>query len=814
MLFNKFLIMKKCILSALFNHDNPIMIKVSILSCLIVFMLTFTFDINAQSYTVVWSDDDVANQSAPPLFRKEYYSGTGRPRGLCTADMDQDGNIDVVTADREYANPYASGSEIKIWLNNGTGMLLSPLPPYQTSNLVGDANLIANDFNNDGFPDIVQGTNASSGTANNFTVFINDGSGNLLPGIKYDTPNMDGIGKVAAADFNGDGFADIVASDADTGIIIYFNNGSAVFDSFVVYSAPFNNTFRAGCVFTADFNNDGWEDIILQGDIIFVNNQAGVFDSTVNIGGSLHNVCIADFDTNGYVDVVTASTIFWNEGNMVFTSQQLTPPVGGSVIGWADAGDIDNDGLPDIVQGVKSPFRLVFYFNEDNRNFSDPEVYDMLTTSCSWFNQVECTDLNQDGASEAIVAEDAAFAFECFSSIPFVEHDVSAWFADIPLIPSPSKLYAGDDIIPIVPFQNEITPRLQIKNLGQHTEVFNVTFRVLDGASIIYEEILPETLTSGESKMIDFSPWEAGDMGTQYGINLFTDLTGDEFTDNDTITDIFTVDSVSVHSHSLPMQNAFSAAATGAYFAKSMRLTPLAYPAQIIEIRCFLHIVDSGIPVTFCVWSDANPDIRDTFELENIIWSTTENVGPYYGWYVVDIPDSVIVQSQDVECYIGAGWPAIITGGADIFPLWKGEIIYARNHYGNASGNSIDDLTWGDSGYRPHICGIVKYFENTGVEIKDSLQVQNIVFNNYPNPFSLTTCFNYSLPNYCKVEVSIYNTLGQKVKILVDENQDPGIYSIYWNGIDSQYTKCPSGIYFCLFTINNYFSIKKLLLVR
>ncbi len=458
--------------------------------------------------------------------------------------MDQDGNTDVITADREYGNPNSSGSEIKLWINNGIGMLISPSPPYQTSNLIGDANLISNDFNNDGFPDIVQGTNASSGAANNFTVFMNDGSGNITTGIQYNTPSEDGIGKVASADFNNEGFADIVASDAQTGIIIYFNNGSALFDSTDVYHAPFTNAFKAGCVFTADFNNDGWEDIILQGDVIFINNGAGVFDSTVNLGGSYYNVSVADFDADGYVDVVAASTVFWNEGSMVFTSQQLTPPAGGSVLGWGDADDVNGDGLQYIVQGVKSPFRLVFYFNEGNRNFSDPEVHNMLTTSCSWFNQVECTDLDQDGASEAIVAKDGAFAFECFSSTPFVEHDVSASFADLPQIPSPSELYAEDDIIPVVPFENEIAPRLEIRNLGQHTEIFNTIFQVFEGASKIYEEILQETLVSGESKMINFSPWETGGMGNQYEIKLFTDLAGDEYPDNDGVTDTFIVDSI------------------------------------------------------------------------------------------------------------------------------------------------------------------------------------------------------------------------------------------------------------------------------
>jgi len=110
-----------------------------------------------------------------------------------------------------------------------------------------------------------------------------------------------------------------------------------------------------------------------------------------------------------------------------------------------------------------------------------------------------------------------------------------------------------------------------------------------------------------------------------------------------------------------------------------------------------------------------------------------------------------------------------------------------------------------------------KYYPWTITSVNESNKTQIFIYSlsqNYPNPFSLTTRFNYSLPKQCNVEFSIYNILGQKVKTLVDEMQDSGIYSIYWNGTDSWHKKCPCGIYFYRLITENFFDTRKLLLMR
>jgi len=80
---------------------------------------------------------------------------------------------------------------------------------------------------------------------------------------------------------------------------------------------------------------------------------------------------------------------------------------------------------------------------------------------------------------------------------------------------------------------------------------------------------------------------------------------------------------------------------------------------------------------------------------------------------------------------------------------------------------------------------------------------------NYPNPFNPITIINYELPIMNYVNLSIYNSLGQKVVTLVNVEQRAGVYQVEWDA-----TRFASGIYYYRIQTGEFQDVKKMVLLR
>lgn len=74
---------------------------------------------------------------------------------------------------------------------------------------------------------------------------------------------------------------------------------------------------------------------------------------------------------------------------------------------------------------------------------------------------------------------------------------------------------------------------------------------------------------------------------------------------------------------------------------------------------------------------------------------------------------------------------------------------------------------------------------------------------NFPNPFNNSTKIKYNLPEPARVEVNIYNILGEAIKTFKYKLQDSGTHYINWDGRNISGNAAVSGIYFISICANS-----------
>ena len=87
---------------------------------------------------------------------------------------------------------------------------------------------------------------------------------------------------------------------------------------------------------------------------------------------------------------------------------------------------------------------------------------------------------------------------------------------------------------------------------------------------------------------------------------------------------------------------------------------------------------------------------------------------------------------------------------------------------------------------------MIEILTSVGAESRiESLPASVHLAQNYPNPFNPTTTISYQLPKASSISLKIFNSLGQEIAMLVNEQKSPGYYQAIWNA-----SSVPTGIYF------------------
>jgi photosystem II stability/assembly factor-like uncharacterized protein len=83
------------------------------------------------------------------------------------------------------------------------------------------------------------------------------------------------------------------------------------------------------------------------------------------------------------------------------------------------------------------------------------------------------------------------------------------------------------------------------------------------------------------------------------------------------------------------------------------------------------------------------------------------------------------------------------------------------------------------------------------------------LYQNYPNPFNPETNIKFQTSESGDVRITIFDILGRKVSILVNERLSPGTYNAVWDASDF-----PSGIYYYRLESNDYYETRKMILLK
>ncbi len=241
------------------------------------------------------------------------------------ADIDNDGDQDIVAVTDAFV----------VWFENLDGQGKFGLQTYLAD--IGNSFLFLEDLDNDGDIDIV--------VRGGFLENLGNGAFGSLTSLFAANVVVRDI-----ADYNGDGYVDIVAGS--NSLDLYLNNQNNTFSSLA-------NFFEAQQVFSyytfVDVDQDGDRDIILSSSLglSLYKNDGGTFSEVIISTTEKSYTNYGDFDQDGDIDIVAVGNsvnkvyIFENLGNDDWDIEELTET--SQAISYVEVADVDNDNDLDIV---------------------------------------------------------------------------------------------------------------------------------------------------------------------------------------------------------------------------------------------------------------------------------------------------------------------------------------------------------------------------------------------------------------------------------------------------------------------------------
>ena len=697
-------------------------------------------------------------------------------------DLDGDGDMDVLSASHWR---YVSGRTDKkiAWYENTDGECT-----FGAQNVIDEVDAYdakdvrTLDLDNDGDPDVIC---ALDFRQNGIVWYENDGSGNFGDRKIIDN-SAQYIQSIFTADFNGDGYVDILTGSNhynDGCIAWYENDGTGAFQ---LPGIIIDSSVGVVSVTAADLDGDGDIDVISapkQGNEVvwYENDGSGIFGVQIVISESTDEakaVFAADLNGDDKIDVLSASDkdhkISWygNDGTGDFGIQQHIVYYHDEEPEFVCTSDLDNDGDMDVISAFSNDDKLTWHENYGDGIFSE---WKMITDNINHPTDINITDFDDDGDKDILSVSHTTYnnmiTTSPSSKIVWIENYGTGLFSEPMNIADTERgrihIYSGD-------IDGDNNPDVLAAS-RERISWFNNS----DGTGMFGPQNVISTDAQSPSDIT------AADLNGDNAIDVLWS-TSSEITwqEND-------------GSGLFREENTISVSTWG---ARSV------YPTDLDGDGDLDVLYASAPDKNIIAWwqNDGSGNFDCLIQIE-------ENVDTPTDVMTADLDNDgdldIVSASEDdnkIAWYENDG--SLEFGGEQIITT---DAAGARSIFAADldSDGDIDILS--ASARDDKIAWYENYYINTDIEQMENSPNKLYLSQNFPNPFNPITTIEFSLKKNEHVHLNVYNTMGEKVATILNDFCLAGIHKIEFDG-----SNLPSGLYIYKINSKSFSSVRKMTLLR